>query len=336
MRMRALCAVVLFAGCPHSYRGVEPPTAPERPVPIEGVNSPFDDFNSADMRLFTDHRFAFSSNRGSQGAHLDIYEVQLHWSEDKKLVAVTEPVVFAPTLMSDRDERGPVAFSGDDWDNSYSASRLVWASNREGSAGFDLYSIACGGNWHPHRGLPCGDDASTTPELVPLAGLNSPRDDAYLSVPFAPRRVLFSSNRDSGDAASMTAMDIYTATWPEKATLAEAPSVIARVAELSSDADDSAPYVWRSRDRSQPVEMVFVSDRAGGQGEHDIYCSRFDATSETWSAPNSLGATINSEKDEYRPIVFEINQTRFLVFSSTRDGGQGGYDLYVVGYPGCH
>jgi hypothetical protein len=340
---------VLLAGCPLYSRRPDPPKAPKTPVAIAGINSPFDDFNSADMSMYRLHRFAFSSNRGSEGKQFDIYDTQLSWTNDK-LVSAIEPVVFLPTLMSEQDERGPIAFGSYDWDDSYGDTWLAWSSDREGGAGgFDLYALACSGSWKGHRELPCADmnanakatdsptsaPAATMPELVPLAGLASPRDDAYLSKPFAPRRVLFASNRESVSAASMTAMDIYTASWADKTKLTDAPVAVARVAELSSDADDTAPFVWRSMDHAVPVEMVFVSDRPGGHGEHDIYCSRYDAKADRWSAPKNLGRSINSAKDEYRPIVFELNSTRFLVFSSTRDGGQGGYDLYVVGYPGC-
>ncbi len=347
---RWLWAVVLVAGCPFSARRPDPPEAPDQPVPIRGINTPYDDFNSADMTMYTRHRFAFSSNRGSEGKQFDIYDTQLEWTNDR-LASISAPTVFLPTLMSDRDERGPIAIASYDWDDSWTdRTWLSWASDREGGAGgFDLYALPCSGSTHSHRELPCADananakatdsptsaPSAATPELVPLAALASPRDDAYLSRPFAPRRVLFASNRDVADAPSMRAMDIYTARWAETGTLVDAPQAIARVDELSSPADDTAPYVVRAQDRAQPVEMVFVSDRAGGQGAHDIYCARYDAKTERWSAPKNLGRNINSAKDEYRPIVFELNSTRFLVFSSTRDGGQGGYDLYVVDYPGC-
>jgi hypothetical protein len=337
-RMRVLVAFLL-AGCYPSRP--DPPEAPERPVPIDNINSRFDDFNAADMSPYWLHRLAFSSNRGSEGKQLDIYDTQLGW-HGGKMHADSEPTVFLPSLMSDRDERGPLALGAYDSDTSWSTGWFVFASDRDGGAGgFDLYALPCS-SWQPHRELPCSDyesgrpgyEAVPEPALVALA-LNSPRDDAYLSRAFADRRMLFASNRDAPDAASMKSMDIYAATWSDQATLADAPQSVTRVDALSSPADDSAPSVWRSYDRKSAAEMVFVSDRPGGQGEHDIYCSRYDEKAGTWSTPKNLGPRINSAKDEYRPILLELNTTRFLVFSSTRDGGQGGYDLYIVGYPGC-
>ncbi len=43
---------------------------------------------------------------------------------------------------------------------------------------------------------------------------------------------------------------------------------------------------------------------------------------------------INSGSDEYRPILFEEGvdfEKYMMVFSSNRDGGKGGFDLYFVG-----
>jgi hypothetical protein len=53
-----------------------------------------------------------------------------------------------------------------------------------------------------------------------------------------------------------------------------------------------------------------------------------------WSKPVNMGASINTEFDEYRPILINegvsTNQT-MMVFSSNRTGGKGGFDLYFVG-----
>lgn len=272
------------------------------------------------------------------GAQFDIYETQLRWrDDDDRLVADLPPVVFLPARMSDRDERGPLAFGEREWNGAWTErSFLAWASDREGGAGgFDLYVIDCKGAWRPHRGLPCWDE-SVAPPLVPLAGLNSARDELYLSKAYADRSLLFASNRDAPEGVpAATAMDLYSARWADTTELGDAPQTIERVAVLSSSTDDTAPFVWRPYQHDGSAEMVFVSDRAGGVGEHDIYCARYDAKTDRWSTPKNLGPAINSAKDEYRPIIFELNSTRFLIFSSTREGGQGGYDLYVVGYPGC-
>ena len=46
-----------------------------------------------------------------------------------------------------------------------------------------------------------------------------------------------------------------------------------------------------------------------------------------------MGPKINSEKDEYRAIVISTYEFEndLIVFSSNRDGGSGGFDLYYAG-----
>ena len=76
--------------------------------------------------------------------------------------------------------------------------------------------------------------------------------------------------------------------------------------------------------------MVFTSDREGGQGGFDLYYSRL--VNGTWTEPVNFGPEINTEYDEYRPIVvpFEAISNYLMIFSSDRPGGLGGFDLYIV------
>jgi hypothetical protein len=50
-----------------------------------------------------------------------------------------------------------------------------------------------------------------------------------------------------------------------------------------------------------------------------------------------MGEDINTEYDEYRPVVVSTKEEGFLndlmVYSSDRPGGKGGFDLYYVGIP---
>jgi hypothetical protein len=78
--------------------------------------------------------------------------------------------------------------------------------------------------------------------------------------------------------------------------------------------------------------MVFSSNRPGGFGGYDLYFSKFE--NGAWDIPQNFGATINTEFDEYRPILFEEGadiKWHMMVFSSNREGGMGGFDLYFVG-----
>ncbi|MEB2785365.1 hypothetical protein [Algoriphagus persicinus] len=79
--------------------------------------------------------------------------------------------------------------------------------------------------------------------------------------------------------------------------------------------------------------LVFSSDRPGGFGGYDLYYSH--KTGDGWSEPVNFGPKINSEFDEFRPIVSDSWEfsNQVMIFSSNRPGGLGGFDLYFVGIP---
>jgi hypothetical protein len=108
--------------------------------------------------------------------------------------------------------------------------------------------------------------------------------------------------------------------------LSENSSVpVEKDAVLSSGFDDKCPSITNNI-------LVFASNRAGGFGGYDIYYSVFE--NGNWSEPVNFGSDINSEYDEYRPIV-RSDKWQFdndmMIFSSNRPGGKGGFDLYFVG-----
>lgn len=70
--------------------------------------------------------------------------------------------------------------------------------------------------------------------------------------------------------------------------------------------------------------MIFSSDKPGGNGKMDLYIAYFNG--QEWTGIISLGANINGSKNEVFPNL--INDT-ILVFTSDRDGGIGGFDMYV-------
>jgi hypothetical protein len=78
--------------------------------------------------------------------------------------------------------------------------------------------------------------------------------------------------------------------------------------------------------------MVFTSNREGGYGGYDLYYCCLDEEGQ-WSEPVNFGPEINSEADEFRPVVspFGDFENDMMIFSSNREGGYGGFDLYYVG-----
>lgn len=65
--------------------------------------------------------------------------------------------------------------------------------------------------------------------------------------------------------------------------------------------------------------MIFVSNRTGGSGMHDLYLSRKSDTG--WSTPVNLGVTINSSWEDGAPHI--TADGNYLFFNTVKSGDQG-------------
>jgi len=70
--------------------------------------------------------------------------------------------------------------------------------------------------------------------------------------------------------------------------------------------------------------LYFTSNRKGGEGDLDIYRSTLQG--EVWSAPQNLGAEVNTPYNEETPFVSADHKE--LYFSSEGHTGIGGYDVF--------
>ena len=303
-------------------KGIIPPV----PVNLSTVNSVRDDYNSNLQVDWTEMTFSliFSTNRNSLGNNFDFifynghivfdlikgeFEITTHFQESGLLEAVN----------TDNNELGPY-FTYDYpypvwyyWkaDND---TRFFYSSDPEG----DLDIFCCRYEFGQQGFEPSGDPFVLTP-------LNTGFNEGYLSlhngVIAGRETAYFMSDRDGS-------YDIYSATGEEGKLITESASInVNRSLALSSDADDKCPYISGN-------VMVFTSDREGGFGGFDLYYSVYNG--QEWSAPVNMGDLINTEYDEYRPVVVpggEWYVNDLMIFSSNRPGGKGGFDLYYVGVP---
>ncbi|MCE2846366.1 MAG: hypothetical protein LW707_04935 [Sphingobacteriales bacterium] len=81
-----------------------------------------------------------------------------------------------------------------------------------------------------------------------------------------------------------------------------------------------------STDGAEGYVLFYSSNRPGGLGGTDLYKARMNQG--RFSAPESLGNSINTEHDEWTPFYDAFTDT--LYFSSERPGGVGGLDLYSI------
>ncbi len=73
--------------------------------------------------------------------------------------------------------------------------------------------------------------------------------------------------------------------------------------------------------------LVISMNRADALGMNDLYVS-FYLRDNVWSAPMSMGTTLNTPYQESTPHISP--DKRFLYFSSNRPGGPGGQDIYMA------
>jgi outer membrane protein OmpA-like peptidoglycan-associated protein len=73
--------------------------------------------------------------------------------------------------------------------------------------------------------------------------------------------------------------------------------------------------------------MVYVAcDREGGIGSCDLYTLTLEGT--TWSQPVNMGNVVNSKDWDSQPTMSADGNT--IIFSSDRENGFGGADLYII------
>jgi len=89
------------------------------------------------------------------------------------------------------------------------------------------------------------------------------------------------------------------------------------------------PEAWDSQPSisADGKVLYFTSSRKGGEGGLDIWRSKRQGDG-TWSEPENLGPTVNTEGDEKSPFIHSDSRT--LYFSSSGQLGFGGYDLFFV------
>lgn len=303
---------------------------PTSPVNLEEFNTEFDDYNS-DIPVFIDvFPFCFSSNRNSQGENydivyklmavefskktgkLDIYEetrtnLSVHIENENINKALTK-------INSPFDEFGPCLIP---------MGRTSGGTNMNGR--FETYIFLYSNNSNGNQDIYFTQNLENENYENPIAVdfLNSDFDDAYPTFNNDNSELYFTSNR-------IGKFDIWKIKTDNSKTIVEILSENSSVSVekdpiLSSESDDKCPSVTNNL-------LVFASNRAGGFGGYDLYYSVFE--NGKWGEPVNFGSGINSEYDEFRPIV-RSDEWQFdndmMIFSSNRPGGKGGFDLYFVG-----
>ena len=89
---------------------------------------------------------------------------------------------------------------------------------------------------------------------------------------------------------------------------------------INSPGNEIAPYFYDN-------SLYFSSDVFYGMGGMDVYKSNLDVENRI-TIPINLGAQINSNKDDFGFIIRDHGEGLLGYFSSNREGGKGGDDIY--------
>ncbi len=145
--------------------------------------------------------------------------------------------------------------------------------------------------------------------------LNSSSWDSQPAVSADGKTLYFASSRKG----SIGSMDIWKARknedgqWGEPENLGE---------QINTSGNEGSPFIHHDNET-----LYFASDGHPGLGGLDIFVSRRDPVTGSWSEPVNLGYPINTRGDEFAFIVGASGQQAW--FASDMEGGHGRSDLYT-------
>ncbi len=262
------------------------------------INSKWNDYSpviSADEEIMV-----FTSRReGTTGGGQDHTGI---WYEDvyisKKVNGQFQPAQNLSTVNTDVHEAS-VSLSPD-------GKKLILYKGDVGGGDLFLCKQKEDGEWVKPKPFPKSISAKKSYE--PSGTISNDGNTLY-----------FVSNRDGGFGG----LDIYKATknkkgkWDDPVNLGPT---------INTEEDEDAPFL-----DLDGKTLYFSSESHKGMGEYDIFKSVYDEASDTWSEPENLGYPINSVESD---IYFVLSgDGRHAYFSSVKEGGMGGEDIYIFEMP---
>jgi hypothetical protein len=321
-----LFIVLIFLGCREKYK-LSIGTFPEdQPTNLLDLNSPYDEMNSDYISDYfgAGETLIFSSNAKTKGSNFDLDARGLSFTQSKETGVFTFSVsdimgqneVVRNQLFkinSDCQERGPYSLG-----SSAGINYRLFSRDCDGVSRIFYNEFEKTGPFsYRTENIPISIFDGKASEMYPSfygKDLNNQREGTA-------EILIFSSDKDG--QFDIFEADIPVVQSPMQFLINPKPKTFRKLA-LNTSSNDHMPFIYGDL-------LVFSSDRAGGFGGYDLYYSQ--KTSNGWTEPVNFGPKINSEFDEYRPVVSDHFDfaNRLMIFSSNRPGGLGGFDLYFVG-----
>ncbi len=328
-------SIILFSACPSKWNGYKYNTGkiPEDVINFKEINSEYDDYNISAPFIRDVFPLIFSSNRMSQGLQFDYIYKLIAINFDKEtaefsvynekntnldvLFKYSGITSFLQIVNSSQNEYGPYLIPVYQRHSRKYNYFLVYTYEKDGNMDIKYY---------------CDTENYKSDKPKSIKWINSQYNEGYPSFYQDYSKIVYCSDEKGNfDIYEIpTNIDSSQYKWNniDSLLINSLSDTIARekilLSAISSPADDKCPFI-------DSDIMVFASNRQGGYGGYDLYYSKY--LDGSWSKPVNMGENINSPYDEFRPVLrkdkgFENN---FLMFSSNRPGGKGGFDLYYVG-----
>jgi hypothetical protein len=276
-----------------------------------------DDMNSDSHQLLGNIISVFSTNRTYSGEQYDLGQgiLTFDWDQTTGVFGLGTDITqdafitkLTQAANTTGDDLGPYRFF-----SSADGYEYLLLSSENASGNLDFYYL---------KNIPV--TGSTLPAVLgpyPAQLINTDSSDVYIS---------FDTNQDSAYFSSKIEgnFEIYLKKRPADTDISTwfnaSYSASTKVDSINSTSDDKCPMVYGK-------VMVFASNRPGGIGGFDLYYSVF--RNGKWSSAVNFGPDINTSSNELRPVIGTHSNfsNHFLIFSSNRPGGKGGYDLYFRG-----
>lgn len=321
-----LFLVFTLLGCRDKFKTGQ---FPEEPVNLQLVNSSADDINSDIPSIGHQVKLVFSTNRANfqtRDFNLALFYLDFNWDKSDGILSVKQSnilgdqgfILFREWVRrteSTNHEKGPYSFQE-------SENNRILLFSREVNGVYSIFVEPENVDFSNRTLLNTRIIDESSNEMYPsFYGENYVKGMEATNA--RPEMMLFTSDKDGQ-------FDIYETDIPSGESpmqfLSDTNQKTIRKLNLNTSSNDHMPFVYGDL-------LVFSSDRPGGFGGYDLYYSQ--KTANGWAEPVNFGPNINSEFDEYRPVVSDHPDfaNRLMIFSSNRPGGLGGFDLYFVGIP---
>lgn len=212
------------------------------------------------------------------------------------------------------------------WEPAHSISKAINTPRNEGMAkltvcGRVIYFSACG--WENVEGgcdiyeadFDTQNDFGVVDDVRPSKGLNSKEWDSQPAISCDGKTMYFASNREGGFGGTdlwMSKLD-KNGVWGPPMNMGKT---------INTSGDEEAPYI-----APDGVSLYFSSNGHPGLGEADIFRAVLQEENQ-WTTPVNLGPSVNTPFREAGIVISPDGKMAY--FSSARDGGRGGLDVYEI------